>query len=56
MNKTIWTNKKYPGTFYGSYARDSDGERVFLLKRVEKARRITFESWQAAIALGWKKK
>lgn len=55
-NKSIWKNKKYPGTYYGSYARDKDGERIFILKRVEAARRITFESWQAAKSLGWVKK
>jgi hypothetical protein len=54
--KSLWKNKKYPGTYYGTHARDADGERVFILKRVEKARRITFESWQAAKALGWVKK
>jgi hypothetical protein len=54
--KAIWKHKKYPGTYTGSYEREIGGERVFVLKRFNGVRRITFESWQACVGLGWKKK
>lgn len=56
--KKVWSNKKVPGKFAGFFIRDKDGERNFQLKRDVtkggKARRITFESPEAAKALGWK--
>lgn len=52
----FWKNRKYPGTYRGSYARDKDGERIYVLKKEGGGRRITFESHEAAKALGWKKK
>lgn len=58
--KRAWKHKSHPGTFTGHYVRDADGERNFVLKRVldkqtgKKLRRITFESHEAAKALGWK--
>lgn len=53
--RTKWKNKKYPGTFYSAYERDKNGERIFVLKKEGGGRRITFESWNAAKSLGWKK-
>lgn len=47
-----WTHKKYSGKFQGSYVR-LYGERVFEL--VGAKRFITFESWQAAKSMGWRK-
>lgn len=56
--RKTWSSKKVPGKFTGHFVRDNDGERNFLLKRDTtkggKARRITFESPEAAKALGWK--
>ncbi len=56
----MWTNKKYPKFKYqGQYSR-LRGERVFEVCRVAcgraKPHRVTFESWEAAKALGWVKK
>ena len=51
----IWHHKKYGKlNFFGRYVRIS-GERVFELvnARDGKFKVITFESWQAAKALGW---
>lgn len=49
----MWKNYKHgKAVFIGSYERDKDGERVFVLTHGK--RKITFESWQAAKALGWK--
>lgn len=54
--KSVWTNKKHPGHKYeGSYSR-LRGERVFELTRTNGNRRITFESWQMAKKMGWRKK
>jgi hypothetical protein len=50
----VWKNKKVPGKFYGTYVRDADGERNFVLKKEGGGRRITFESAAAAKTLGWK--
>lgn len=50
----MWKHKKYKTKFKGSYERDKKGERVFILNSGK--RRITFESWQAAYKLGWRKK
>jgi hypothetical protein len=59
--KRSWKHKNHPGSFTGHYVRDADGERNFVLKRVlgdgipgKRLRRITFESHEAAKALGWK--
>jgi hypothetical protein len=56
---STWKNKKKHGAknFISSYERDKKGERIFVLTHIKngKQRRITFESWQAAKALGWKK-
>ena len=52
----MWKHKKYKSTFWGRYDRDKAGERVFLLITDGPwARRITFESWQAAKKIGWVK-
>lgn len=67
----MWLNSlKYQDVqFKGSYERDKDGERVFVLRarmQVETVnkgkvsakvqnKKITFESYQAAKALGWVK-
>lgn len=54
--KYIWKHKKYKSAFIGFYERDAKGERVFvLISMKEPLRRITFESYQAAKALGWHK-
>lgn len=54
MRKGIWINKKFGITeFVGSYERDKDNERVFVLK--SKKRKITFESYQHAKKTGWEK-
>lgn len=56
----MWTHKKYGKTkWIGSYGTDNRGERVFYLtkdiKPGRKHRNISFESWQMAKDLGWKK-
>jgi len=51
----MWKNKAQNKlAFVGSYERDKDGERVFVLKNNNK-KKFTFESWQMAKKLGWKK-
>lgn len=51
----MWTNKRFGEViFKGSYERDKDNERVFVLIN-GKGRKITFESHQAARAQGWQK-
>jgi hypothetical protein len=53
--KSVYIHKKFgKREFVSSFARDKKGERVFEL--TSKTRTITFESPQAAVALGWKKK
>lgn len=53
----MWKNKKFLGYFKGSYEKDRDGERVFVLRKSKSnsdiARKITFESFQMAKKLGW---
>jgi hypothetical protein len=52
----MWTHTKYKTKFKGTYERDSKGERVFILTGKGKStKRITFESWQMAKKIGWKK-
>lgn len=56
---SIWTNKKKFGKreFVGSYTRiTKNGERNFVLTATNGTREISFESYQAAKALGWIKK
>lgn len=49
----MWSHKKYKNRkFAGRYVR-LKGERVFNL--TDGVRTVTFESWQAAKAMGWKK-
>lgn len=55
MRNKVWHHKKYgKKNFYGRYVR-LKGERVFelvnVMNGIEKV--VTFESWQAAKALGW---
>lgn len=50
----MWTHKKHKGEFKGSYEKDKRGERVFVLSNGK--RNVSFESYQAAISLGWSKK
>lgn len=57
-SKLVWTHSKFPGRGYrGSYTRDGYGERSFLLiydfPKSPKVHRISFESPEAARALGW---
>jgi len=55
MKKPYWRHAKFaPWQFIGSYERDKDGERVFVLKH-KGLRKITFESWQMAKRDGWRK-
>lgn len=50
----MWTHKKFgKKPFVGRYERDKDAERVFVLRRGK--RKISFESWQMAKKVGWKK-
>lgn len=54
--KRIWKNaaqKRYKDAFVSYYERDLKGERVFVLDNGKK--KFTFESWQMAKQLGWKK-
>lgn len=52
----MWKHIKYSGPFKGEYERDKDGQRVFVLRsEVVKTNKKTFESWQMAKSLGWKK-
>jgi len=54
---SYWKQKKQKKAFKSSYERDVKGERIFILTAITgKARRITFESWQAAKKLGWIKR
>ena len=55
--KSLWTNKKHGKTqFVSYYELDKKGERTFILIATKAPfRRITFESYQAAKALGWLK-
>lgn len=50
----MWTHKKYPKREFKGYYRYFYGERVFELS--DKKRTITFESWQMAKSMGWRKK
>lgn len=55
----MWVHEKYQKKqFKGSYSW-LKGERVFELTYIkengELGKRVTFESWQAAKSLGWKK-
>lgn len=54
---SIWKNRKKHGDkqFKGYYVRDLKGERNFVLDYKNGMRRVTFESWQMAKSLGWKK-
>jgi hypothetical protein len=50
----LWKNKKFgKKTFIGCYVADRRSERNFVL--INGDRHITFESFQAAKALGWTK-
>lgn len=50
----MWKNKKYgKKLFKGKYVEDKFYERTFVL--THENRNITFESHQAAKALGWQK-
>ena len=52
--KRLWFNSKYKFYYVGTYERDKKGERMFILTATAgKHRRITFESFQMAIKLGW---
>lgn len=58
--KAHWTNKKYGKDVYeGKYVRDADGERIFIvfayIAKTNKIHHVSFESAQAAKALGWVK-
>lgn len=53
--KPSWKHPKYKGLYRGSYERDKKGERVFVLSCEKPVRNVTFESCQAAKALGWKR-
>lgn len=51
----MWQHKRHgKQLFKGSYEKDRQGERNFILKG-SKGRRITFEMWQDAKLAGWKK-
>lgn len=55
LAKSYWKNKKFHGRqFQGNYYRVWNGQRVFELSNKNKT--ITFESWQMAKELGWKRK
>lgn len=53
-NLIMWLHTKYKTPFTGNYERDIDNERVFVLTN-ERGRKISFESWQSAKLLGWRK-
>lgn len=55
---STWTNTKFgKKEFRGNYTRiTKSGERNFVLTAIEGKREITFESYQMAKAMGWKKK
>lgn len=52
--KAHWTHKKYGKRKYYGYYRYVDNEREFLLVHGDTQHIITFESHEAAKALGWK--
>jgi len=53
--KRAWIHEsKFRGhPFSGSYERDKDGERLFVLTNLKGKRKISFESPSAAKKLGW---
>lgn len=55
--KKVWKNKKYKKKHFVGYYQWFNGERVFELVHWSNGKMIrkTFESWQAAKALGWVK-
>lgn len=56
MKGSIWKHKKYKARDYrGTYRRNSDGEREFVLRCEKPAHNVSFESHEAAKALGWAK-
>jgi hypothetical protein len=59
MKINYWKNKTHGDRKFTGYYRFVEGEREFILSAPQegnkKANKISFESWQAAKKLGWKK-
>lgn len=57
--KSVWTNKKYANRKYtGAYKKAVANERNFILSgelKNGKVHTVSFESWQMAKSMGWKK-
>lgn len=52
----MWQYKNQKTLFKGYYEKDKKGERNFILVGTKSPfRRISFESWQMAAKVGWKK-
>jgi hypothetical protein len=51
--KLKWTNKKFKSRIYEGFYRRVNTEREFILVCFEKSHTISFESHEAATALGW---
>ena len=52
MKKSVWTNPKFKGEWTSSFE-STKSDRVFTLTKGNRVK--SFESWQQAVKLGWKK-
>jgi hypothetical protein len=59
MKRLVWTHQDLKGTFKGKVTKSEIGDFIFCLiedTEKEKPKIVSFESWQAAVNAGWKRK